>query len=69
MLFRYLKDVLSRQDNSKTNLKCLEDVLRRLGNAYCFTMTTLARYFVNHCFPFHTIMNTQLYYKVHNSLK
>ena len=31
MFFRHLKNVLSRQDNSKTNLRCLEDVLRRLG--------------------------------------
>ena len=31
MFFRHLKNVLSRQDNSKTNLRCLEDVLRWLG--------------------------------------
>ena len=31
MFFRHLKNILSRQDNSKKNLRCLEDVLRRLG--------------------------------------
>ena len=34
MFFRDLKNVLSRQDNSKTNLRCLEDVLHRLGNNF-----------------------------------
>ena len=34
MFFRDLKNVLSRQDNSKTNLRCLEDVLHRLGNTF-----------------------------------
>ena len=31
MSFRHLKNVLSRQDNSKTKVRCLEDVLCRLG--------------------------------------
>ena len=31
MFFRHLKNVLSRQDSSKTKLRCLEDVLHRLG--------------------------------------
>ena len=31
MSCRYLENVLSRQDNSKTILRCLEDVLCRLG--------------------------------------
>ena len=30
MFFRHLKNVLSREDNSKTKLRCLEDVLRQL---------------------------------------
>ena len=34
MFFRHLKNVLSRQDNWKTNLRCLEDVLHRLGNTF-----------------------------------
>ena len=33
MSSRYLKNVLSRQVNSKTILRCLEDVLCRLGSA------------------------------------
>ena len=32
MFFRHLKNVLSREDNSKTKLRCLEDVLRQLGS-------------------------------------
>ena len=32
MSCKYLKNVLSRQDNSKTILRCLEDNLCRLGN-------------------------------------
>ena len=32
MSFRYLENVLSRQDNSKTILRYLEDVLCRLGS-------------------------------------
>ena len=35
MSCRYLENVLSRQDNSKTILRCLEDVLCRLGNRSC----------------------------------
>ena len=31
MFCRYLEDVLPKQDNSKTILRCLEDVLYRLG--------------------------------------
>ena len=31
MSFRHLKNVLLRQDNSKTKVKCPEDVLCRLG--------------------------------------
>ena len=31
MSYRCLANVLSRQDNSKTILRCLEDVLCRLG--------------------------------------
>ena len=31
MFFRHLKNVLSRPDNSRTKLRCLEDALRRLG--------------------------------------
>ena len=34
MFFRHLKNVLSRQDNSKTNLRCLKEVLSRLDNAF-----------------------------------
>ena len=34
MFFRHLKNVLSRQDNSKTNLGCLKEVLIRLDNAF-----------------------------------
>ena len=32
MIFRHLKNVLFRQNNSKTKFICLEDVLRRLGS-------------------------------------
>ena len=32
MFFRHLKNVLSREDNSKTKLRYLEDVLRQLGS-------------------------------------
>ena len=32
MSCRYLENVLSRQDNSKAILRCLEDVLCQLGN-------------------------------------
>ena len=35
MSCRYLENVLSRQDNSKTILRCLEDVLCRQGNRSC----------------------------------
>ena len=31
MFLRHLKNVLSRQGNSKTKLRCLDDVLHRLG--------------------------------------
>ena len=31
MSFRHLKDFISIQDNSKTKIRCLEDVLRWLG--------------------------------------
>ena len=31
MLFRHLKNILPRQNNSKTKLRCPEDALRRLG--------------------------------------
>ena len=34
MSCRYLEDVLPRQDNSKTILRCLEDILCRLGCLY-----------------------------------
>ena len=34
MFFKHFKNVFLRQDNSKTNLKCLKDVLRRLGKDF-----------------------------------
>ena len=34
MSYRYLENVLSRQDNSKTILRCIEDVLCRLGSVF-----------------------------------
>ena len=34
MFCRYLENVLSRQDNSKAILRCLEDVLCRLGKLF-----------------------------------
>ena len=43
MSFKHLKNVLSRQGNSKTKVRCLEDVLRRLGN------TESTSHYLLHC--------------------
>ena len=40
-VLRYLENVLSRQDNSKTILRCLEDVLCHLGKTHDFKSSTL----------------------------
>ena len=41
MFLRYLKNVLSRQDSSKTKVRCLEDVLRRLGK-FCIIFNMIS---------------------------
>ena len=39
MFFRHLDIVFSRQDNSKTKVRCLEDFLCRLGKLYRWQRT------------------------------
>ena len=49
MSCRYLGDVLSRQDISKTILRCLEDVLCRLGFCTVSLFKIFAKFTENTC--------------------
>ena len=46
MFFRHLENVLSRPDNSKTKLRCLEDVLRQLGLRNILNSIISVKYFI-----------------------
>ena len=46
MSFRHLKNVLSIPDNSRTKVRCLEDVLRRLGTKHYISFRLNGEQFV-----------------------